>query len=139
MTGPTGSIGPTGPTGAAGTSITGPTGPTYYDLVGYWRGLLPSDDTPIHYLQIIRSLTLPINLTGSVATCLVAPSADVSLVLAKNGSPIGSMNFANGETTGTFTFTSEVSFVSGDTWEVDPPSPQDSTFAGLSWTIAWMV
>jgi hypothetical protein len=147
VTGPTGPAGadstvpgPTGPTGpTGGVSVepgpTGPTGPSFYDIVGYWRGTLPSDSDPIHYLEMVRDITLPINLTGSVASCLTAPTADVSLTLKKNGVSIGNIDFIATQSTGSFTFSSDETFSSGDIWEVDPPSPQDSTFAGLSWTI----
>lgn len=122
--------GPLGPTGA-----TGPTGPTYYDFAGYWRGVLPSDSAPIHYLQVVRSFSLSIGLPGSIASCLNAPTGSVSMPLKRNGSAVGSINFAPATRTGTFTFPSFVSFSAGDIWEVDPPSPQDGSFAGVSWTI----
>jgi hypothetical protein len=97
--------------------------------------MLPSDTDPIHYLEMVRNISLPMNLPGSVTSCMVAPTADVTLTLKKNGSSVGSINFVATATSGTFTFGSTVTFSSGDIWEVDPPDPQDDTFAGLSWTI----
>lgn len=129
-TGPTGAIGPTGPSGSGGGG-----GSTIYDIIGYWRGLLPSDTLPIHIIELVRTITLSASLTGSLSKCLIAPTGAVSLNLAKNGASIGSIEFAASATTGTFIFTNPVTFVAGDIWQVDPPSPQDITFAGLSWTI----
>ena len=113
----------------------GPTGPSFYDIVGFWRGQLPNDTDPIHYLELVRSITLPVGLTGSIARCITAPTGNVSLNLAKNSSIVGTMNFAASATTGTFSLASPVTFLSGDVWQVYPPNPQDPTFGGLSWTI----
>lgn len=114
---------------------TGPTGPTFYDIVGFWRGQLPNDPDPIHYLELVRAISLPVGLTGSIARCMAPPTGNVSMNLAKNGGIVGQMNFAASALTGSFSFSAPVSFLSGDIWEVYPPSPQDATFGGLSWTI----
>ena len=108
---------------------------TYYDIVGYWSGQLPDDTDPIHYLELVRSISLPEALTGSIASCATPPTSPVTLNLSKNGIIVGTMNFAASATIGTFTFPSPVTFVSGDVWQVSPPNPQDETFGGLSWTI----
>lgn len=142
-TGPAGVAGVTGPTGATGATgilgATGPTGPTFYDIIGFWRGQLPPDTDPIHYLELVRAISLPTGLVGSIAKCSTAPTGSVSMNLVRihSGTPttIGTMNFAASATIGTFSFSAPINFVAGDIWAVYPPSPQDSTFAGLSWTI----
>lgn len=111
-------------------------GKGFYDLIGYWRGQLPADAAPVHRLEMVRTVTLSRGLTTSVASCIVAPTDGTAmLVLKVNSNSVGSISFAVGSKVGAFSFPNDVSMSAGDIWEVDPPSPQDSSFASVSWTI----
>lgn len=81
----------------------------------------------------IENVTLPTGLVGSRATCDVAPTGSVSVAIKKNGSSIGSIDFAANATAGTFTFSSDVIFTSGgDQLTLVAPSTPDTTFTGLA-------
>jgi len=83
-----------------------------------------------------RNVTLPVNLTASVATCDVAPAVNVTVTINKNGASVGTVNFAAGSTTGTFTFASSVSLNgTGDVITLVAPSTADVNFAGASITL----
>lgn len=147
-TGAAGATGPTGPTGADGIGSdgadgdagpTGATGPTVYDIIGYWRNRLPADDTLIHRIEMVRQLTLPQDLVGSLASCEIAPTGNVSCTLLINGGVVGSMDFAASATVGTFVFPAPITLMASDLWEVSPPTPRDDTFADLSWTIVGLL
>lgn len=80
-----------------------------------------------------RQTTFPINLTGSIATCDTAPTGSVQITIQKNGVSIGTVNFAASATTGTFTFSSAVTFNgTSDVLKLIAPSVQDATFAGAA-------
>ncbi len=104
-----------------------------YDVYGTFIGK-PSDGQSLWWITIGRAITFPINLAGSVASCRQEPATDVSMPILQNGVQIGSIEFGSGQSTGTFTFSSAVTFVTGDILEVDGPSPVDFTFFGPSWS-----
>jgi hypothetical protein len=106
-----------------------------YDIAAYFNGA-PSSGLTLYRLEMVRTVTLPLNLLGSVASCVVAPAAAITLPIKKNGAAIGSINFGIGSAIGTFNFTSQVVFSAGDFLEIDGPSPQDSLFTSPSWTIS---
>jgi hypothetical protein len=81
----------------------------------------------------LTSVTLPGGLTGSVAKARVAPAGAYSITINKNGSSIGSINFAGGATTATFTFSSTQTFVPGDVISFVSPATPDGS--GYFWTL----
>lgn len=104
---------------------------TPYDVYGSYLGVPPSQT--LWRIVFARTVVFPLNLTGSVAVCAVAPLANKSLNIKQNGASIGSINYTTTTTTGSFTFTSQITFVSGDIFEVDGPSPVDASFSTPSW------
>lgn len=103
-----------------------------YDVYGTFLGK-PTDAQILWRIVIGRAITFPIHLTGSVAVCSVAPTSSVTIPILQNGSQIGSIDFANGQTIGTFTFPSQVVFATSDTLEINGPSPVDFAFFSPSW------
>jgi hypothetical protein len=83
-----------------------------------------------------RAITLPASLTGSYGSSIVAATAATTLNLAKNGSSIGSVNFAISASTATFTFASSLSFAAGDLLTLTNQSTADATLANISVTLA---
>ncbi|MFZ8458466.1 hypothetical protein ACO1MZ_14465, partial [Staphylococcus aureus] len=73
-------------------------------------------------IEIVRAVTLPINLTGSRAVCQTAPTGAVTLNIKQNGTSIGTIAFAASATTGTFNFAAQVILNPGDVLELDAPA-----------------
>ena len=105
-----------------------------YDLWLFFSGQ-PSAGFVLLRNNFTRAVTFPSGLSGSQAICQVAPSGSVTLQINKNGVSIGTVNFAAGATTGTFTFSSSVTFAAGDRLTITAPSPQDGTFATVGITL----
>ena len=100
-----------------------PTSPPYE--VGVVMLGNPSAGATILQWVFARSVTFPA-WPASKAVLTVGPSGGgVTFGLNKNGSPIGTVNFAGSATTGTFTFSSPVTFAAGDVLTITAPSPQD--------------
>jgi Putative phage tail protein len=88
----------------------------------------------------LTNVALAVGLPGSVATCKTAPTANVTITIYRTplgGSPtaIGTINFAAGVKTGTFTFASAVTLNPGDIVDFIFQSSADSTFAGVFWNV----
>lgn len=75
---------------------------------------------------LVRAITLPIGLAGSVAKLSVASATALSFPLFKNATSIGSINFAIGAVTATFTFAAAVSFAIGDKLRMGRPTAIDT-------------
>lgn len=73
-------------------------------------------------------------LPGSLISCEIAPTANWTMTLKKNGTSIGSGTVLAGATTGTWTFSSTVTFADGDVLTLTAPA-SDSTMSGISYTI----
>ncbi len=76
----------------------------------------------------------PINLTGSLLACEVAPTSNWTMTLYKNGVSIGTGTILAAATTGAFTFASAITFVNGDQFKCVAPA-LDATMSGVSYTI----
>jgi hypothetical protein len=92
-------------------------------------------------ISLTRAATYPAGLTGSLATCDVAPTGSVQITIYKGtatslGSAVGTINFAASSQVGTFTLASPLSIngTSDVLYFVAPSSP-DATFAGASATL----
>ncbi|WP_233343627.1 hypothetical protein [Burkholderia cepacia] len=109
------------------------------DLVTYFIGSMPSLQVLLNAVTP-QPLTLPAGLAGSYAYCDTAPTGSVSCTINRisggTTTAIGSINFAAGSTTGTFTFSSAVTTTAGDTIQVTAPSSVDATFAGPRFGLA---
>lgn len=104
------------------------------ELAVYIPGLFNSNQEMI-FINVVRAFSLPINLTGSAGTLGVASTGSVVFTLKKNGSSIGTLTFAAGNPTGTFSFSSGRSFAVNDTFGVYAPSGVDATAAHLAITL----
>ena len=83
-----------------------------------------------------RQTNIASSLVGTTASCDVAPTGAIVVTLKKNGTTIGTINFAASSTIPTFTFTTAQSF-NGTTDELTftAPAVADATFAGFRCTI----
>jgi hypothetical protein len=111
------------------------TGSIPYDLLMFFPGV-PTASQVMGRIIVPRAITLPASLTGSFGSSIVAATGATTLTLAKNGVSIGSINFAAGSTTATFTFASAVSFAAGNILTLTNQSPADASLANVSLTLA---
>lgn len=100
------------------------------DIGTFCAGLPEAGETLLGY-TFNRALDLPTSLTGSNFYAKTPATANQSFSLTKNGSSIGSVNFALSSNTATITFASPVSFAAADRFEVIGPNPQDATLADI--------
>lgn len=98
------------------------------------------EDKPTSAEVILRhpapmTFKLPASLTNSQFKAAVACNATATFTLKKNGGSIGSVQFGTGATSGTATFSSQISFAVGDIFTIEAPNPADSTLADLGFSI----
>lgn len=79
----------------------------------------------------VRAFTLPASLIGSFASAGTASAASTTMVIAKNGSSIGTITF-NASATGTFSFAAQVSFAAGDVVTVTASASADAALKNVS-------
>lgn len=94
----------------------------------------PTDGTTLMRFIAVRNFRMPVSLTGSQASSEVATTSSAAYPIKKNGTSIGTINYAAAATAGTFTFSTETDFTSGDILTVEAPATADATHDGLVWT-----
>ncbi len=92
-----------------------------YDIAMWYPNQLPPS-AYITWFNAVRPFTLPVGLTGSLFTLGTAPASPLTLNILKNGSTIGTLFFAAGNTTPTVTFTTLTSFAVGDQLRIQTPA-----------------
>jgi hypothetical protein len=106
-----------------------------YDIGGFSQGK-PDVSSSLFRLAAPRAFTLPANLAGSIAKAGTAATASTVFIIKKNGSQIGTMTFAAGGSTASFSLASQVSVAVGDIIDMVAPATQDATLSDVSVTIA---
>ena len=130
-------VGQDGQSGAAGGGGTSAGGSTFTDVDMYFflRDTADTDETlPSFRVVLARRVDLYRELKGSLFNAGVAATSDSTFTLKKNGSSIGTVTFAAGETDGTASFTNAVDLRKGDVFEVYSPAAVDGTLANISFT-----
>ncbi|MGC2411754.1 MAG: phage tail protein [Stellaceae bacterium] len=92
---------------------------------------IPQNGAPVSRYTFGESVNLPSGLTASVCTAGTAATASTTFNIAKNGTNIGTMNFAATATSATFAMASSHSFIAGDVLTITP-TRTDATLADLS-------
>jgi len=106
-----------------------------YDLAAYYEGV-PGDAQVLFKFEIIRDCYLLSGLPISRVTAGVAATGAVSLDIKKNGSNIGTIDFAAAGTVATFTFATSTNFNAADDIEIVNAGTADATLADLAITLA---
>jgi hypothetical protein len=81
------------------------------------------------------TVTFPAGLAGSYGIGQTAATNSTSYSIQRNGTPVGTMNFAAAATVATFTMASATAFSAGDLLTVVAPASPDPSLAGLAWTL----
>ena len=102
-----------------------------YDMLMFCPGA-PANSADMSRLVMTRAVTLPASLTGSYASADTAATAATTLTITRNGTSIGSVNFAAASASGTFTFSSAVTTAAGDVLKLVNQATADTTLANIS-------
>jgi hypothetical protein len=102
-----------------------------YDLVVTIAGK-PAVSANVLNFVTPRAFTLPVNLTGSLGRAGTAATATTTFTIKKNGSSVGTLQFAAGQTASTFTFAAQQTFNAGDLLQITAPVSADANLADIS-------
>jgi hypothetical protein len=106
-----------------------------YDVGGTFPGQPTSGAVILRY-PLPRAVRFPATLSGSKGVAGTAPAAAVSFSIRKNSIQFGTMDFAVGANTATFTAALDTDFAAGDVLTVIAPSPADSALADVGFALA---
>jgi hypothetical protein len=93
---------------------------------------IPTASQVIFRKLFANTRTFPVGLAGSYASLLVAPAANLTLNLSRNGTTIGTILFLAHSVTGSFTFTSAITFNPGDDFRVVNAATADTAASGFT-------
>lgn len=117
--------------GSGGTFVT----TTPYYLQFYYPGVVDSSVLMFRNISLLN-YRIRTNAAGSYALSNAAPSGNFSnLIVRKNGTQIGTINFPRGNTNGVFNIATVQTFVAGDRLEIISPSVVDPTFTDVTISI----
>lgn len=105
---------------------------------GSWSGSPAAGQVVERYI-FATPVTFPAGLSGSYGTCGTTAAATATFTIAKNGTAIGTMVFAAGAASASFTMATTTAFSAGDVLTVTAPSPADATLANPAWTLSGML
>jgi hypothetical protein len=124
-------------TGVGGATLANVAAAKYYDLMGGVSGSVTASQLMLQH-PAARTLTIPANMAGSQAYAATAPTASATLTVSiVGGSAIGTIVFAAGSHTATFTTTGGAiqTITPGQIVDVTGPATADTTLATVSFTI----
>lgn len=97
-------------------------------------GTAPSDGEIIEGHVFAQPMSFPLNFAGSRATCRDTATASAVFHILKNGVSVGTLTFAAGAPTGTFS-AAAFTVAAGDQLDLQCPSPADVTIRGIKVTL----
>jgi hypothetical protein len=109
-------------------------GTAAYDVAAMKAGEPGASEVILRFIAT-RAFRLPQNLTGSQAKAAVAADASTTFAIKKNGSDVGSFNFAGAATSATFTMASDTDFAAGDVLTIVAPGSPDADLADIAVTL----
>lgn len=85
-------------------------------------------------VPVVSTFTLPEEAPGSRCECLIAPTADATISIAKNATVVATATILAGETVGTIECLADATWTegAGDVLDVTGPAVADATLAGVS-------
>lgn len=106
-----------------------------YDLGCTFPGQPTSGAIILRY-PVPRAVRFQAGFPSSKGVAGTAPSAAVTFTIRKNGTQFGTLDFAAGATTATFTAAADTDFAVGDVLTVVAPSPADTALADIGFALA---
>ena len=102
-----------------------------YDIASGVSGPIGASQYVAYFLSP-RSINIPANFSGSLASVLTSFTSAATFTIYHNGTSVGTISFAAGGTTGTFSTGSGFTLNPGDSLTIQAPSTADATAANLS-------
>lgn len=106
-----------------------------HDISTFVRGTYTASLVMYRYVAA-HTLSFPANWSNSFAYSQSAPTSTIQCTITKisgnNTTNVGTINFLNNSTTGSFGIAAAFSLQPGDIIEIKAPSSADQSFAGLS-------
>jgi hypothetical protein len=99
----------------------------------------PTSGEKLMVYTSVDTFILPAGLTTSRASCQASGAGAISYNLFKNGSSIGTVNFAAAAVVATFAFSADVQFVPGDVLTLTGPASPSATQSGIAVTIVGLI
>jgi hypothetical protein len=112
----------------------GSTSGQVYDVAAMKAGEPGASEVILRFVAA-RAFRLPQNLTGSYAVAVVAADATTTFAIKKNGSDVGSFEFASAADDATFTMASNTDFAAGDVLTIVAPASPDADLADIAVTL----
>jgi hypothetical protein len=106
-----------------------------FDLTAFYPGV-PSANALVTRVPVARAVTFPASLAGSIAKASVAATATANFNVQKNSISVGTITFAAGATSATFTAASPITCATGDVLSIVAPSTADATLANIGIVLA---
>lgn len=108
-----------------------------YDVTFFVQGRMGNNET-VWSTIAVRPFFLPVNLADSLAICGLRPLAEVTFLIRKNGTQIGTLVFDETSDDGVFSFAGVATFNTGDVLTFHSPDPADTVFADVTVSLrAW--
>lgn len=108
-----------------------------FDVVGFYPGLSAASAILLR-VPIARAVAFAANFAGSVGKASASATASTAFDIQKNGASVGTMTFALGASSATFTSSggAAVNFAAGDVLAVIAPATPDVTLANVGFVLA---
>lgn len=99
-----------------------------FDVTAFYPGV-PAASAKVTRVPLARAVSFPANFSGSVGIAAVAATSSTAFDVQKNGVSVGTITFAAGASTATFTTSGAVTFAAGDYLSIIAPATPDATLA----------
>lgn len=111
--------------------------PQPFDLMAFYPGV-PGASAKVTRVPVARAISFPANFSGSAGIASAAATGAAAFDVRKNGASVGTISFAAGATTATFTTAggAAVSLASGDYISITAPATADATLADIGFVLA---
>lgn len=106
-----------------------------FDLTAFYPGT-PTASAIVTRVPVARAVTFPAGLAGSVGTATAAATASTAFDVQKNGASVGTITFAAGATSATFTAAGGFALAAGDLLSIIAPAVADATLANVGLVLA---
>jgi hypothetical protein len=106
-----------------------------FDLTAFYPGVLPASAL-VTRVPVARAVAFPAGLTGSIGKASVAATASAVFAVLKDGASVGTVTYAAGSATATFTAASAFTLAAGNVLSIVGPATPDTTLANVGIVLA---